>query len=75
MALLDSEELTLTKTWRMVDAEVEATTVLDKLLVVQPMTLQAMPSKSRLAQNTTAAMTSTLTEHTEFVQALKQSLI
>lgn len=73
--LLDSEELTLTKTWRMVDAEVEATTVLDKLLVVQPMTLQAMPNKSRLAQNTTAAMTSTLTEHTESVQAVKQSLI
>jgi hypothetical protein len=72
--LLDLEELTQTKTWRMVDAEV-ATIVLDRPLVVQPMMHQAMLSKSRLAPSTTAAMTSTLTEPTEYVRALKQSLI
>lgn len=68
-------ELMLTKTWRTADAEVEPTIVLDKLLAGQPMTHQAMLNKSRLAPSTTVAMTSTLTEPTEYRRALKQSLI
>lgn len=75
MVLLDSEELTLMKTWRMADVELAPTIVLDKPLVVQPMTHQAMLSKSRPAQSTTAAMTSTLTQQTESVKALKPSPI
>ena len=71
---LDLEELTQTRTWRTVDAEA-ATIVLARPLGVQPMMHQAMLSKSRRAPSTTVAMTSTLMEPTDYVRALKQSLI
>jgi len=75
--LLDLEELTQMKTWRMVDVEVEPIIVSARPLAVQPMTHQAMLNKSkRLAQpSTTAAMTSTLNKPTEYVRALKDSPI
>lgn len=73
--LLDLEELMLTKTWRTVHAEVEPTIGLARQLAVQPTTHQAMPNKRQTARSTTVAMMSTLTEPTEHVKALQQSLI